>query len=165
MVGSLDSHYSQIIKGLLDETDLSLQCYIRVLGVIDASLQTLPRKRKTPAKRSLPNLALSVILYGERDLSDDIGEFLSDWGESLQLPLNCDRNVEYRNPQSLNRDDVECPMTFDIRTVTHAESSTILPTKDPSSVLEANNSTLEAETPGALKPRSQLYRYVKQSFL
>ena len=159
-LGFLDNRYSTILKVLRDGEDLSLQYSVAVTSSHKDSLPGFHRRPKfLSPQQSTRGLTLSIVLYGPQDLGDGIDEFLSRCEEFLQLPLNCDRNVPYRNPQNLNRDDDDCPMTSDIQIALRSESITLLPRSDPSSILEVDSSISEAAPPPII--RSQLYRYIR----
>lgn len=91
------------------------------------------------------------------DMFESVGDFLSRCSEFLQSPLRCDRNVPYRNPQSLAGRDENPIMTYQFREV--GPSSTIesvAQDADPSVALENEDSFPETEAPAAVK--TSLYR-------
>ena len=46
---------------------------------------------------------LNAIIYGSKDLCHEVGAYLTKCGVYLQEPLDCDRDVQYLNPQVLSR--------------------------------------------------------------
>lgn len=93
------------------------------------------------------------------DMFEIIGNFLSRCSEFLQSPLRCDRNVPYRNPQSLAGRDENPSMTFQLREIRPTSMiETIAQAADPSAALETGDTFPETEAPAAVK--STLYRYV-----
>ncbi len=87
-----------------------------------------------------------------------VGDFLSRSSEFLQSPLRCDRNVPYRNPQSLAGRDENPTMTYQLREACpNPMVETIVQDADPSAALENNKTFAETEAPAAVK--SSLYRY------
>lgn len=57
---------------------------------------------------------LSIILYGPKRRSDDVGYFMTKCGWYLEDPVGCDQNVPYMNPQCLFQFYEEPIMTFDL---------------------------------------------------
>ena len=89
-------------------------------------------------------------------LYDLVGSYLSQCSENLQLPSLCDRNVPYRNPQSLSGMDDGPPMTFQFRGgTTSREIELIEMDNDPSAMLETQATFAECEVPEAI--RTPLY--------
>lgn len=96
------------------------------------------------------------------DMFESVGDFLSRCSEFLQSPLRCDRNVPYRNPQSLAGRDENPIMTYQFREV--GPSSTIesvAQDADPSVALENEDSFPETEAPAAVK--TSLYSHQKRA--
>lgn len=118
-------------------------------------------RRQTSRLRIRP-FTLSVIWYGPMDKFDDIGEFFLQCSEYLQSPLHCDRNVPYRNPQSLSGRDENPSMTFDLREkLTFSEFETLAQGVDLSANLQTGITFPETEPPAAI--RTPLYRQVDAS--
>jgi hypothetical protein len=65
---------------------------------------------------------MNAIIYGPREFSEGVGDFLAKSKMFLQDPLECDRDVPYLNPHLLSH-TVEVVMTSSLRPATH-ESST-----------------------------------------
>ena len=100
---------------------------------------------------------MSLVLYGTMDAFEDVGEFFSQCSEYLQAPLHCDRNVPYRNPQSLSGREENPPMTFELQLeLSTSEIETLTQRADPSSVLETAFLYPESDPPAAV--RTPLYR-------
>lgn len=99
------------VRELLNEPRVRLQASCTICG---------PQQQKAKVKTvryglvSLP-CEVSIILYGPRDLTENVGEFFQDLDMYLQDPDGCDWDVAYCNPHrlsSLNIDD--CPMTSEL---------------------------------------------------
>ncbi len=152
VVGKLEPRYSRILQVLQDEKDVRLQTYI----VTPLSQEP----SKNPAKKSFNNprlsrgrpLSLSVVLYGPMELFEATGEFFEQCSEFLQSPLHCDRNVPYRNPQSLSGKDPNPPMTFQLQAeLCLSQIETIVQGPDPSSALETEDKSQETQAPSPIK--------------
>ena len=90
-------------------------------------------------------------------LFDAIGEFLERCSEFLQSPLHCDRNLPYRNPQSLSGKDPNPPMTFQLEAdFCPSQIETMVQGLDPSSALETEDSLQETQAPSSV--RTSLYK-------
>ena len=114
VVGRLESRYSKILQALRDEDDVELQAYVvRGLSQVPPKDQAKKTLRQLTSSR-VKTMSLSVILYGPMELFEVIGEFFEQCSEFLQSPLHCDRNLPYRNPQSLSGRDTNPPMTFQL---------------------------------------------------
>ena len=93
------------------------------------------------------------------DIFGAVGNFLSGSSEFLQLPLHCDRDVPYRNPQSLTSRDEYPVTTFQIPEIRSTfATETIAQSADASAILENENIFPETEAPAAVK--TSLYRYI-----
>ncbi len=152
VVGTLEPRYSKILQVLQDEKAVKLQTYI------DTTLSQEPSKKS--AKNSLKNLrlshgrplSLSVVLYGPMELFEATGEFFEQCSEFLQSPLHCDRNVPYRNPQSLSGKDPNPPMTFQLEAeLCLSQIETMAQGPDPSSALETEDKLQETQAPSPIK--------------
>lgn len=151
VVGKLEPRHSKILQVLRDDDDVELQAY-----VVSPLPQEPPRgQAKKSFKKLMP--ALSVILYGPMKVFEAIAEFLEQCSEFLQSPLHCDRNLPYRNPQSLSAKDHNPPMTFQLEAdLCHSQIETIVQGPDPSAALETEDALQETEAPSSI--RSSLYR-------
>ena len=141
---------------LQDEKDVELQTF-----VVPTHSQELPRnqakktfKKRTPSR--VKSVSLSMVLYGPMDLFEATGEFFEQCSEFLQSPLHCDRNLPYRNPQSLSGNDHNAPMTYQLEAeLCHSQIETVVQSPDPSSALEAEDVLQETQAPPSV--RSSLY--------
>ena len=157
VVGKLEPRHSKILQVLRNDEDVELQAY-----VVPTQSQEPPRglvkkssKALTPSRTR--SVSLSVILYGPMQLFDAIGEFLELCSEFLQSPLHCDRNLPYRNPQSLSGKDDNPPMTFQLEAdLCYSQIETIAQDPDPSSALETEDSLQETQAPSSI--RTPLYK-------
>lgn len=105
-----------------------------------------------PCKGQSRKLAgsLNVILYGPKDLADDVGDFVGKCGYYLQDPSGCDRDVPYCNPQCLSSLDGDLPMTFDLHQHYHVDNFTRA-TNDIFSGFETTEVLAQTRTPSALR--------------
>ena len=102
-------------------------------------------------KAHAKKFTLTAILYGTMNEFEDIGNFFSHCSEYLQAPLHCDRNVPYRNPQSLSGRDDNPQMTYDFHSrLSMTEIETLVQAADPSSVLETKSIFPETQAPAAV---------------
>ena len=91
------------------------------------------------------------------ELFEETGEFFEQCSEFLQSPLHCDRNVPYRNPQSLSGKDPNPPMTFQLEAeLSLSQIETMGQGPDPSSALETEDTLQETQAPSPIK--SPLYK-------
>ena len=105
-VGTLDQRTATILAELSRQRGLVLQCRISMKGSVQCRANNGPR----PVKQAL--IELSVTLYGHMEYFDRVGDFLLNCSLYLEDPDGCDRNVRYRNPQSLwGLDDNDLRMT------------------------------------------------------
>ena len=154
-VGRLQNERSaQIIRRLQDEADLSLQyyCHCRYVG---------PSRTSRPSKRAKLAIIceLFVVVYGKAYMFDAIGAFLNSCNLYLQHPGNCDRDVEYRNPHLLSRNE-KVVMTSSLRSTERYFDCLETPS-DTFDQFVTTKILHEAETPRALVTklhRSELSR-------
>lgn len=163
MVGTINPHYTKILRVLRDSDNIQLQAYL-----VPSSPQNVGNSRSKPRSQKVlqvptKQLTLSVILYGSMDMYEMVGDFLSRCSEFLQSPLRCDRNVPYRNPQSLAGRDQNPIMTSQLQEVCPKSIvESIAQNADPSAALENEDNFPETEAPPAVK--SFLYRYVSSGW-
>lgn len=153
-LGTLDVYYSKLFRILTRKPDLELQSSINIQQM---------RAKRSSKETNLPRIkaaGLSVILYGPVALSELLSEYLTRCGEYLQMPLQCNRNVRYRNPQSLLRGDHLSRMTFQLQEVRlPLEVEAVEQNIDLSAALETEQTFLETEPSAIIK--TSLYRYVQ----
>lgn len=143
---------------LRDEDIIKLQAY----AVVRESLSQKHRHSRSnekayQAKLSQTATSLSVIVYGTMDIFEDVGDFLSQCSKYLQAPLYCDRDVPYRNPQSLAGRDENPPTTFHLQeSFSVSKVETINKEGDPSAALETEDNLPETEAPPVVQ--TSLYR-------
>ena len=156
IVGKLGPRHSKILQVLRDDEDVELQAY-----VVPTHSQEPPRDQaKKSFKELVPSrvrpVSLSVNLYGSTQLFETIGEFLERCSEFLQSPLHCDRNLPYRNPQSLSGKDLNPPMTFQLEAdICGSQIETLAQGSDPSAALETEDALQGTQAPSAI--RTSLY--------
>lgn len=99
---------------------LGKEMIIQLLADHNVSQSREPEKRtrrfgeKSKQSNSQPPLELSAILYGPNSLFEAVGTFAAKCHMYLQNPYHCDRNVPYRNPHCLSREDGRIIFTFDL---------------------------------------------------
>ena len=162
-IGVLDARYSRILHVLLAEEDVDIQISLGSKSNQNSSGSAWlrPKKHNTKSQSRSEPLSLSINLYGTEATFEDVGHFLSQCSEYLQSPVHCDRNVPYRNPQSLS-DRAENPvMTFELQPgLSLSEIETLAQSADPSAVFETKSVFPETEPLAAI--RTHLYRYMTE---
>ena len=163
IVGRINPYYSKLIRVLREGDTVQAQAYLAVLPPQRGD-HSRPKPRSKQRKQSaIEHATLSVILYGSMEIFEAVGNFLSGRSEFLQLPLHCDRDVPYRNPQSLTGRDENPITTFQLPGIRSAfATETIAQTTDPSAALENESTFPETEAPAAVK--TMLYRYISANF-
>ena len=156
ILGHLDSRYSDILRVLQIEPMIDLQTYV-FQATTECKHGRVRKLRNPPKVIRAADVTLSVIVYGHMDLFEALGDFLLRCSEYLQSPLRCDRNVPYRNPQSLSGKDENPPMTYQLPSqlpLTQVEM--LAQNTDPSAVLETEDTLPEIEAPAVVQ--TLLYR-------
>ena len=155
IIGRLDARCTKILR-VLQESGLVLQAFVKRQNLSDARRSSTARNGNSP---NPSNVKLSVNLYGPMRIFDQVGDFLLKCSEYLQAPTDCDRNVYYRNPQSLAGVDQNPPKTLELSSRDLlSQIETISQGTDPSAVLETRDILKESEAPAILQ--SDLYRCV-----
>ena len=110
------------------------------------------KPRKLLKAMRAQNTTLSVIIYGQTGISEAVGDFLFRCSQYLQSPLRCDRNVPYRNPQSLSCNENNTSMTYQLQSqLPPTQVETLGQGADPSTALETDDSLPETEAPVEVK--------------
>ena len=157
IVGRLEPRHSKILQVLRNDEDVELQAYVVPTHSQEQSRDLVKKSLKELTPSRTRPVSLSVILYGPMQLFDEIGEFLERCSEFLQAPLHCDRNLPYRNPQSLSGKDPNPPMTFQLEAdLCPSQIETMVQGPDPSSALETEDSLQETQAPSPV--RTSLYK-------
>ena len=163
VVGRINPYYSKLIRVLREANTVETQAYLVVSPPKRGGHSRPKSKSKQRKHPAAEHATLSVILYGSMEIFEAVGNFLSVSSEFLQLPLHCDRDVPYRNPQSLTGRDENPVTTFHLPEIRSTfATETIAQTADPSAVLENENIFSETEAPAAVK--TPLYRYIFADF-
>ena len=106
--GKFSSDYIDIVQALLDEPSLRLQASCTV-GSPQLQKATAKPVRLGPCSHPCE---LSIIVYGPKELLDNVGEFFQDLEIYLQDPEDCEWDVKYCNPHRLSSLNInDCPMT------------------------------------------------------
>lgn len=123
------------------EGGIILQLQIRM------KMDNAPRsKSHSSIKNRTTSGLLSVIVYGPMYLFEHVGEFFQENNLYLQDPINCEYNVQYRNPHLLSGLDNEAQWTFDLDTPL-AEYEEIETMPDLLDGLQTDEVLPETETP------------------
>jgi hypothetical protein len=98
-IGQLSQTASELLHELQEDDDIELQ--MRCRNTPDHG----------PMKKIVPTAQLLVIIYGEFERLEDIGDFCRESGIYLQDLIECNRTVEYRNSHRLSALDEDVSMT------------------------------------------------------
>ncbi|KAI0976554.1 hypothetical protein F4678DRAFT_413738 [Xylaria arbuscula] len=101
----------------------------------------------------------SAIIYGPKDLSDDVGDFLDRCDYVLQDPFSCEHNVPYKNPHCLSTLFETPRMTFELCSPEPGHPEFFL--SNSLQALETTGDLPEWPQPAALK--TELHRHQKQA--
>ena len=150
----LDDVFSKVVRVLANDPDIILQTFIERLR---SKEQPRARSKQKSTQSTSYSLSLSVILYGSPLLSERLGDFLNQCVVFVQRPLHANRNVPYRNPQSLSGQDEDVPFTMDLEVHTSSsEFEVLVQSADLAVALETNITLPETEAPVCI--RTVLYR-------
>ncbi|KAL8919004.1 MAG: hypothetical protein Q9172_005181 [Xanthocarpia lactea] len=150
----LDDILSKVVRVLANDPDIVLQAFIERLP---SKEQPRARSKQKSTQSTSYSLSLSVILYGSPLLSERLGDFLNQSSIFMQRPLHADRNVPYRNPQSLSGQDEDAPFTMDLKDHTSSsELEVLIQSADLAVALETNATLPETEAPACIQ--TVLYR-------
>ena len=156
ILGHLDSRYSEILRVLEVQPMIELQAYV-FQARTECKHGRGKKLRNPPKVIRAADVTLSVIVYGHMNLFEALGDFLLRCSEYLQSPLRCNRNVPYRNPQSLSGKDENPPMTYQLLSqLPPTQVEMLAQNADPSAVLETEDTLPETEAPAVVQ--TSLYR-------
>ena len=156
ILGHLDSRYSEILRVLQVQPMIELQAYVSQART-KCKHGRGKKLRNPPKVIQAADVTLSVIAYGHMSLFEAVGDFLLRCSEYLQSPLRCNRNVPYRNPQSLSGKDENPPMTYQLLSqLPSTQVEMLAQNADPSAVLETEDTLPETEAPAVVQ--TVLYR-------
>jgi hypothetical protein len=152
--GKLETTAIQIIQALEDAgCTLQLHCQSSPVSSVEESIY---QKSRRAGDEAVTNL--NIIIYGPALLSDPLGEWLLDNVLFLQDPINCEKDVMYKNPQLLREDDEEFITTFSL--CSHLQNFDVekMETRpDLFELLNTEHHLTETEAPPAVL--TPLYRY------
>ena len=157
--GALDTKALQILNGMKDNIETQIFADRQVYN----GTSWEPRQSKHAKGHNL-SLTIHVVLYGCSSLFEHVGSFLTECGIYLQHPVNCDRNVPYKNPQCLTMATRDLINTYDLddlsRPLPRIESDFF---SNPIALLASGSELplVEAPEPAAIK--TPLYRHQKQA--
>ncbi len=157
VIEKLEPRYSKIFQVLQDENDMKLQAYV---------IPTLSQKPpKNQAKKSFKKLTpsdfrslfLSVVLYEPMKTFEAVEEFFEQCSKFLQSSLHCDRNVPYRNSQSLSATDVNPSLTFQLKAkFCLSQIEILMQASNPSAALKTEDALRETQASSPIK--ASLYK-------
>ncbi|KAL7958743.1 SNF2 family N-terminal domain-containing protein [Trichoderma compactum] len=153
--GQIDPGFAYITDALLDEKELELD----ITCSIDAT-QSSKTRFTTPL--STP-CRLKVTLFGPVSLFEEVGSFFEDHNLFLQDPVNCSRNILYRNPHKLSFDSSPALWTSDLDKE-HSNFALVEATQPRPELIDALNSQedlVETKQPGSI--RSVMKRHQLQA--
>lgn len=158
--GRIPKTDSPFIDGMLKEKALQLQVSCSAVNRQGNRGKLLNAERLAEVPCSV-----SIILYGPRNLAEDVGCYCTEAEEFLQDPIGCERNVKYWNPHRLSICDQEdCQMTFDLNFMSDPTALEDFP--NVNDILESFHSDEnldETSQPNAL--RTALRRYQSEALL
>lgn len=140
--------YIKIITELneLEEIDLQFCCYSRL--ELPPPAAHLSNKRRYV--KSCRVWRLNIIIYGTVALEDTVGRHLSKHRAYLQDPVDCERNVLYRNPHMIsNSGNIVTTDSFATRE-TRVEIERLNVGPDLLAQLMAEQTTLEETEPPSI---------------
>jgi hypothetical protein len=156
--GETDDRTAKILTNLLREGGIAFQMYCRTIN------RRAAQGKKGSRKVGVNELqyVMNTILYGPEDLCDAVGAYLTKCGVYLQDPLDCDRDVQYLNPQVLSRVN-EVVKTSSLMTLNETpEEEKIVSSEDLFFELSSDDNLPLTEAPDAIG--TQLYAYAAHSF-
>ena len=127
MKGNLEPRDAQILHTLSSDGQIDLE--LAISACVGTSRKHSPH--------GLANVSLDIIIYGPKNLSDELGDFFQVCNEYLQDPVGCSRNVRYCNPHRFSSLDEEAPLTFDFQTASSQAQLDDVP--DENDLLESLN--------------------------
>jgi SWI/SNF-related matrix-associated actin-dependent regulator of chromatin subfamily A3 len=150
VVGTFDAFTAKILSALMAQDGLHLQSYV--------GRQSQSQRRFTKDRLG----TLSVVVYGQRCLSESVGTFLLQCNLHLQDPKHCDRRVVYGNPQSLIQDyRMTQEQDFEVLQEIHEFASSTDLLVD----LEAEDGLVETDTPHAIGTELQSHQKQALTFM
>ncbi|KAK5558978.1 hypothetical protein LTR46_003167 [Exophiala xenobiotica] len=116
--GQLKERTAEILAALAAQSRITLQ----IIGHVTKQRAKIKLAKGFRSGQNDLQYNMNAIIYGPREFSEGVGDFLAKSKMFLQDPLECDRDVPYLNPHLLSH-TVEVVMTSSLRPATH-ESST-----------------------------------------
>jgi hypothetical protein len=160
-VGVISKSVAEVLQCLDEDENFEVQAFYQFVEELDANIRLRPKELQSQKQRSL---VLNVNIYGAPNFYDGLGAFLTEVDLFLQTPENCDKNVEYRNPQLLTRPSSTPIMTISLSANMIMDDCSILESDgviDTSNlrVLLQNTPHLE-ETPSPVSLATKLHGYL-----
>ncbi len=141
-----DDRTAHIFTNLLKEQGVNFQIYCRTIN--RRAAQGKKGSRKVGSNEL--QYVMNAIVYGPEDLCDAVGGYLTKCGIYLQEPMNCDRDVQYLNPQVLSRSK-ELVMTFSLMNLNdRPDEENILSCEDLFFQLSSDDHLSLTEAPDAI---------------
>ena len=160
----VDDRISQIIRTLLSDTRIRLQTFCNPNSIKRDDPTRQNKFLKHPKfHKSATEVSLCVNIYGPPSLYEDVGSYMSKCKLFLQDPVNCDQNLEYRNPHRMPFPDGQVVFTQSMHdiylTVPEEVIEEVAAPADFLRGIELQEKLEESETPDALL--TELFPYVK----
>lgn len=144
-IANLEDRSAQIAQPLEDDSSIDLQ-------IVPAhSAIRILKRHKSRSVQQPTMMSFSIVLYGLRSISEDVGRFCQACDVYLQDPRGCDRNVPYCNPHYLRTEQNDCLTTFEIQNSNTGAVVTQLQHTDGLDALIAPMQMGEISTPLNLK--------------
>lgn len=143
----MDHRTAKILVNLLKEEGIAFQMYCRTINRRAAQGKKGSRKIGSNELQYVMN----TIIYGPEHLCDAVGSYLTKCGVFLQEPLDCDRDLQYLNPQVLSR-VTEIVRTSSLRSLNETpEEENIVSNEDLFFELSSDDHLSSTEAPDAIE--------------
>ena len=93
--------HSRVLSDFSGLEDVSMQLYCH--SSLELPRQSSSHALKRRIRKAFRVWSLNVLIYGAVALADIIGQHLSKYQLYLQDPVDCERNVLYRNPHMISK--------------------------------------------------------------
>ncbi|KPM37325.1 hypothetical protein AK830_g9236 [Neonectria ditissima] len=161
VTGIIDADYTHLTYALLDEPEVKLQ--LTCSRDVSQALKHAKSRVSKLLVQAIP-CSVSIVIYGPRDMFDEIGTFFQTNEMYLQDPRECDRNVRYYNPHRLSAVALDsCPWTFELKSHFNQPMEMTIIDPQPDLLDLMNSHDLLPETPQPLAIQTSLERHQKQA--
>lgn len=148
--GKVSYEFTYLTNALFIQSELVLEINCSTLDSPSKPGPQIPGKR-IPGYSA--QCTLDIIIYGPSGLFQDVGSFFEEYDLYLQDPVNCKRNVRYRNPHRLSVNPSDVKYTFDLGNPT-APLATTIDINDHSELLDiifSHQDLAEAAQPRSIR--------------